>query len=83
MRGDGSDVSRDALANTMSRAVGCVAPFCSLTVDVALQSTSHLNASTLVGMEAVQQLRLASSSSTPSHASAAFLQSAQAQQHDI
>ena len=67
----------------MSRAVGCVAPFCSLTVDVALQSTSHFNASTLVGMEAAQQLRLASPSSTPSHASAAFLQSAQAQQHDI
>ena len=41
VQGDGSALSHHAIADTMSRAVGCVAPFCSLTVDITLQSTSH------------------------------------------
>ena len=72
-------MSRHALANTMSRAVGCVAPFCAMTVDVALQSTSYFNASSLDSMETTEQLRIASS---PSHESAAFMQSSQLLQLD-
>ena len=54
LRGDASALERDKLATTMSRAVGCVAPFCVMSVDVALGAAA-LNASTL-GAAVTEQL---------------------------